>query len=187
MKLISSAAALLVLLAPLPISARSLPIFGSDQSPIKATDKDFPVDGENPLTFCADPSNNILEIQSVDLTPNPPQPYVVPSSSRVGIYYRISTDRVFSSGQTLTIVGKGVFHEQVERGAKVLLQVKYGYIRLINQEVDLCEQLENNVDLQCPLEKGPMTFRKQVDLPKEIPPVGYSIVHLIKDVIRCIC
>ncbi|KAL1969897.1 hypothetical protein VTN77DRAFT_7406 [Rasamsonia byssochlamydoides] len=153
MKLIAPVTALLVLLAPLPISARSLPFFASEQSPIKAVDKNFPVEGENPLTYCSDPSNNILEILSVDLSPNPPQP-----------------------GQTLTIKAKGIFHEQVERGAKVLLQVKYGLIRLINQEADLCEQLENNVDLQCPLEKGEMTFTKQVDLPKEIPPGKYSVL-----------
>jgi hypothetical protein len=81
----------------------------------------------------------------------------------------------YCSGHTLTIKAQGVFHEQVERGAKVLLQVKYGLIRLINQEADLCEQLENNVDMSCPLEKGLMTFTKEVDVPKEIPPVRIDI------------
>lgn len=78
MKLISPATALLVLLAPLTVSARSLPLLAPEQSPIKTADKNFPVDGDNPLTYCSDPSNNILEIQSVDLSPNPPQPYVFP-------------------------------------------------------------------------------------------------------------
>lgn len=55
----------------------------------------------------------------------------------------------------------------------MLLQVKYGLIRLINQEADLCEQL-TNVDLECPLEKGEMTLTKQVDLPAQIPPVCLS-------------
>lgn len=80
MKLISPATALLVLLAPLTVSARSLPLFASEQSPIQAADKNFPVEGDNPLTYCSDPSGNILEIQSVDLSPNPPQPYVFRSS-----------------------------------------------------------------------------------------------------------
>jgi hypothetical protein len=72
---LTSATTLLVLLAPLQISAASLPLFG--QAPLNSLDgQTFPVEGENPLEYCADPSNNILEIKSVDLTPNPPQPYV---------------------------------------------------------------------------------------------------------------
>jgi hypothetical protein len=31
------------------------------------------VPGENPLTFCNPPDNYILNIDSVDLTPNPPE------------------------------------------------------------------------------------------------------------------
>jgi hypothetical protein len=58
----------------------------------------------------------------------------------------------------------------VEEGAKVLLQVKYGLIRLINVEADLCDQIEN-VDLHCPLKEGEITFQKKVDIPREIPPV----------------
>lgn len=50
------------------------------------------------------------------------------------------------------------------------LQVKYGLIRIINQEADLCDNIKN-VDLECPLKKGDMTLTKDVDLPKEIPPV----------------
>lgn len=49
------------------------------------------------------------------------------------------------------------------------LQVKYGVITLIKQTVDLCEQVKN-VDLECPLE-GEMKFVKEVELPREIPPV----------------
>ena len=58
------------------------------------------------------------------------------------------------------------------------LQVKYGLITLINQEADLCETIEK-ADLKCPLEKGEMKLTKDVDLPKEIPPVrlpGYSAI-----------
>lgn len=34
----------------------------------------FSVPGDNPLFFCADPKDDILEIKSVDLSPNPPSP-----------------------------------------------------------------------------------------------------------------
>jgi hypothetical protein len=60
--------------------------------------------------------------------------------------------------------------EDVEEGAYVMLQVKYGLIRLVNTQADLCEQV-SNVDLSCPIEKGKTTITKDVDLPKEIPPV----------------
>ena len=71
----------------------------------------------------------------------------------------------------MSIKAKGDFKKQIEEGAKIHLQVKYGLITLINQEADLCDTLEN-VDLTCPLEKGEMSLTKDVDLPKEIPPVS---------------
>ena len=51
------------------------------------------------------------------------------------------------------------------------MQVKYGLIRLVNTEADLCEQVAN-VDLECPIKKGKTVITKDVELPKEIPPVG---------------
>lgn len=59
----------------------------------------------------------------------------------------------------------------IEEGAYVNLQVKYGYIRLINTKADLCDEIKN-VDLECPIKKGRISIIKQVDLPKEIPPVS---------------
>jgi hypothetical protein len=53
----------------------------------------------------------------------------------------------------------------------VNVEVKWGVITLVKQTMDLCDQIEN-VDLKCPLEKGRMTLTKQVDLPKQIPPVS---------------
>ncbi|OKL57107.1 Phosphatidylglycerol/phosphatidylinositol transfer protein [Talaromyces atroroseus] len=142
--------ALLFSLAPLQLWAASLPLFG--QSPIKSLGDSFPVSGENPLEFCADPENDILEIVSVDLTPNPPVP-----------------------GEILTIEAEGIFHAPVEKGAKIHLQVKYGLIRLINVEADLCDEIEANTDLQCPLE-GHQKFTKEVEIPKEVPPGKYAVL-----------
>ena len=62
--------------------------------------------------------------------------------------------------------------ETIEDGAYVHLQVKYGVIRLITTKADLCEQLKN-VDIECPIEEGPLTITKTVELPKEIPPVSF--------------
>jgi hypothetical protein len=36
-------------------------------------DDPLSVPGENPLLFCADPTDNILEIIKADLDPNPPK------------------------------------------------------------------------------------------------------------------
>jgi hypothetical protein len=44
---------------------------------------------------------------------------------------------------------------------------------LIKQKLDLCDQV-TNIDLECPLKKGPIQFTKDVDLPSRIPPVRYN-------------
>ncbi|KAF1813154.1 phosphatidylglycerol/phosphatidylinositol transfer protein precursor [Eremomyces bilateralis CBS 781.70] len=114
--------------------------------------EDIEVPGDNPLCFCDDPSRDILKIDQVDLFPNPPQP-----------------------GATLTIAASGTLKQDVEDGAKVHLRVKYGLITLINQDANLCEQIKN-VDLQCPLKAGALTFTKDVNLPREIPPGHYTVL-----------
>lgn len=69
MKLASAA---LLLLAPLTVATPS-PSFLDVQSPIKAKDQGPPVDGDNPLSYCGDPSSYILQIDTVNLQPNPPE------------------------------------------------------------------------------------------------------------------
>jgi len=80
-----------------------------------------------------------------------------------------------NSGSTLSITAEGYFTNDVEEGAKVHLQVKYGLITIIRQTADLCDTVKN-VDLKCPLKKGRMTLSKDVDLPKEIPPGKYTVL-----------
>jgi hypothetical protein len=63
--------------------------------------------------------------------------------------------------------------EEVGEDAYVILQVKYGLIRLINTRAELCDQV-SNVDMTCPIEKGKITITKDVELPKEIPPVSVA-------------
>ncbi|CEL01443.1 ML domain-containing protein [Aspergillus pseudodeflectus] len=144
MKLLSAA---VLCLAPLSVTATPAS-FWSSQDVISEA---IPVKGDNPLEYCSDPNGNILDIKSVDLSPNPPKP-----------------------GQTLTIKAEGVLHERVEKGAYVLLEVKYGLITLVKQRPDLCDQIVN-VDLECPLEAGTMTLTKEVQLPAQIPPGRYTV------------
>jgi len=74
----------------------------------------------------------------------------------------------------LSIEVVGELLEDIEQGAYVILQVKYGLLRLVNTQVDLCEQV-SNVDLECPISKGSVTITKDVELPNEIPPGTYSV------------
>jgi hypothetical protein len=64
--------------------------------------------------------------------------------------------------------------EQIGEGAYVLLQVKYGLIRLISTKADLCDQIKN-VDMECPIEKGVVSIVKAISLPEQIPPVSPKI------------
>ncbi|KAI4618085.1 uncharacterized protein J4E87_008095 [Alternaria ethzedia] len=122
---------------------------GGDQVTIK---EEYKVPGDNPLYFCGDPADDLLKIEKVDLSPNPPKP-----------------------GEKLSIKATGDFKEEVGEGFKMHLQVKYGLITLINQNADGCETIKKG-DLECPLKKGEMSLTKDVDLPREIPPGTYTVL-----------
>ncbi|KAI9775873.1 MAG: Phosphatidylglycerol/phosphatidylinositol transfer protein [Geoglossum umbratile] len=140
---------LLSLLLSSLVAAESLSFFGGSQ---RVLGDGVQIPGESPLEHCQpDFDDDILTIYRIDLKPNPP-------------------DR----GQTLVIEARGKLREDVEEGAYVNLQVKYGLIRLVHTTADLCEQIKN-VDLKCPLEKGEVVMTKAVDLPKEIPPGKYTV------------
>jgi hypothetical protein len=100
-----------------------------------------------------------------------PKPAVISATRRT---HRANTILRYS-GAALSISAQGNLTEKIEKGAKVHIQVKYGIITLINQETDLCEQV-GQVDLECPLDKGELKLTKDVELPKEIPPVRPKLV-----------
>lgn len=74
MKFLSATA--LLLASPLVAAASFPALFDPSQAPIRAVDdkRENPVDGDNPLEFCESPLSHLLTIDSVDLSPNPPQP-----------------------------------------------------------------------------------------------------------------
>jgi hypothetical protein len=146
MKLSLSAATLLLCTL---VASEGLSFFGNGQ---KVLGDGEAVPGSNPLTYCQkEHQDDILILDHVNLSPNPPE-----------------------KGKTLSIEAVGTLLEDVEEGAYVVLQVKYGLIRLVNTEADLCEQV-SNVDLKCPIKKGKTTITKDVELPKEIPPGTYTV------------
>lgn len=131
----------------------AVPSMGASWVPNQVTVKEeYKVPGDNPLYFCADPADYILQIEKVDLDPNPPKP-----------------------GEKLAIKASGDFKEEVGQGSKMHLQVKYGLITLINQERDACDTIEQ-ADLKCPLKKGELSLTKDVELPREIPPGTYTVL-----------
>jgi len=148
MRISTAFVALTAALAPATL-ARSL--FGG-KSQVEIAKDDLKIPGESPLELC-DKSHDkdIIKIQSVDLVPNPPL-----------------------AGETLIIKAVGTVSQTIEDGAYVILQVKYGLIRLISTKADLCEQIQN-VDMECPIEKGIVAITKAVDLPAEIPPGKYTV------------
>ncbi|KAG9241509.1 putative Phosphatidylglycerol/phosphatidylinositol transfer protein [Calycina marina] len=132
------------------VSSSSLPFnFGGAQ---KTLGDGEAVPGDNPLKYCKkDHGDDLLTLEKVNLSPNPPK-----------------------KGTTLTIEAVGTLLEDVGPGAYVVLQVKYGLIRLVNTEADLCEQV-SNVDLECPIKKGKTVITKDVEIPNEIPPGTYTV------------
>lgn len=74
--------ATLLLAAPLVSAASLSSFFDPSQAPIRVNPaEEHPVAGKNPLEFCDNPENHILQIDHVDLDPNPPKAYVGPSSN----------------------------------------------------------------------------------------------------------
>lgn len=135
-----------------PLLASALFLSSSSKDERKALDANFPVPGKNPLFYCKDPSDYIGQIEFVDLEPNPPVP-----------------------GQKLTVKANGTFTKDIEEGATVFLQVKYGLITLIKTEQSLCDNLPK-IDLECPLKEGVLSITKEVDIPKQVPPGKYTVL-----------
>jgi len=138
----------LLLLSSLAVAAAAV---GQSQKPLHTFDS---VPGKNPVEYCeGHPAKtaDILTIDYVDLTPNPP-----------------------TKGAALKIEASGKISEVVEEGAYAMISVKYGYIKIIETRQDLCEQVKN-VDMECPLQPGDIKIVKEVQLPKEIPKGKYTV------------
>lgn len=139
------------LIATFSATASAGTLWGSKQSTFGNPPPGPAVPGKSPLLYCSPPELNILEIEKIDLDPNPPLP-----------------------GHKLTIKAVGTLKQQIDEGAYVNVEVKYGLIRLIKQTLDLCENA-GQIDMKCPVEPGDIVITKEVDLPKQIPPGKYHV------------
>lgn len=111
-----------------------------------------PVPGNSPVLQCDALQPQLLNLQRLVIDPSPPV-----------------------KGENLTFIATGHLAQDVSDGAYVEVDVRYGYIRLIHQTYDLCEEVKN-VDLECPIKKGQQVILKKVEIPKEVPPGKYSVV-----------
>lgn len=112
---------------------------------------DKPVPGDSPIVQCEASEQQILELQSVIIEPNPPL-----------------------RGENLTFVATGVLSKSIEYGAYVEVDVRYGFIKLLHQTFDLCEEI-NKIGLTCPISKGEQVIEKRVEIPAEVPPGRYLV------------
>jgi hypothetical protein len=121
------------------------------QNPLISPLDSAKIPGKSPVEICSlSPSDDLVDIKYIDITPNPPQ-----------------------AGQNLTIDAMGVLKVDIEEGSYANFEVKYGFIKLLSGTADLCEKAAE-VDLECPVEKGTIRVQKVVELPAQIPPVWLS-------------
>jgi len=104
------------------------------------------VPGKNPVEYCSLEPDTIVNIQYIDLDPNPPL-----------------------AGRNLTIDAQGFVSGRIEDGAYATYEVKYGVIKLLTGTADLCEKAAE-VNVTCPIE-GNVQMQTMVHLPSQIPPV----------------
>jgi len=101
---------------------------------------------------CGLPSDPI-QISSIEVSPSPPQP-----------------------GKDLTITVTGTAVEIIEEGAYADVLVKLGLVKLLKKRFDVCEEARNNnVSVQCPVDKGTYTVVHTVPLPREIPRAKFGV------------
>ncbi|SCW01608.1 LAFE_0E03400g1_1 [Lachancea fermentati] len=144
-----------VLLAFFAAVSFALPTFSSFFSvPGRSGDSD-PIPGDSPLEKCDASESQLLDLQLVNLLPNPPV-----------------------RGENVTVSAAGILNGEITEGAYVDVEVRLGYIKLLSQTYDLCEELENNDvgGLRCPLSPGSYMIDKEVEIPAEVPPGKYSVV-----------
>ncbi|CDK28889.1 unnamed protein product [Kuraishia capsulata CBS 1993] len=110
-----------------------------------------PVPGGSPVSICDSTQPQLLTLKELVMTPNPPE-----------------------RGANLTISGTGFLKETVDDGAYVDVDVSYGYIKLLHQTFDLCEEV-SEVDLKCPVKAGAYEITKEVEIPAQVPPGKYVV------------
>jgi hypothetical protein len=88
-------------------------------------------------------------------------------------------------GEKFKVLVQGQLKETIDQGSFAHVKVKLGFIQLIDQNYDVCEQI-TQVGKQCPLEKGDLVIEHEVDIPREIPPVKCTYLGSISRSCGCL-
>ncbi|KAI3404033.2 FTH2 [Candida oxycetoniae] len=110
-----------------------------------------PVFGDSPIEICDIKEAQLLTLDEVIITPNPPE-----------------------AGANLTFTATGTIDKTITDGAYVEVDVRYGFIKLIHQTYDLCKEI-TKVDLKCPVNQGKQVISKTIEIPQEVPPGRYFV------------
>ena len=121
------------------------------QVPIRSDEAPHTMDGWS-YVDCGLPTDAI-QVTSLVVSPDPPQP-----------------------GKDLTVTVTGEATNVIEDGAYADVTVKLGLIKLLHKKFDVCEEARNNnISVQCPVEKGTYTVVHTVPLPREIPRAKFLV------------
>jgi hypothetical protein len=107
-----------------------------------------------------DESSNTFHLESLKISPDPPQ-----------------------KGQKLIISLVGELNTEVAMGTSLEVSVKFMRIPILKRQLDLCEELAKVADApaKCPITPGRKEWTYTVDLPESAPNGKYSADVKIKD------
>ncbi|KAL4064906.1 ML domain-containing protein [Scleroderma yunnanense] len=96
---------------------------------------------------------DVIQLESISVTPDPPQP-----------------------GKELTVTAVGTATDVIEDGAYADVVVKLGLVKLLSRTFDVCQEARTaNTSIQCPVQKGKYTVVQSVVLPREIPRAKFTV------------
>ncbi|KAG7099295.1 Phosphatidylglycerol/phosphatidylinositol transfer protein [Marasmius oreades] len=102
---------------------------------------------------CGNPETDVIKINDIQVTPDPPQP-----------------------GKELSVTVNGLARQTITDGAYADVVVKLGLIKLLSKRFDLCTEARNaNASIQCPIKDGEHQVTHVVELPKEIPRAKFKV------------
>lgn len=93
------------------------------QKEVHVNDDTKPVPGKSPIEVCDYSTKQLLTLDEITISPNPPE-----------------------AGANLTFTAKGTIDKTITDGAYVEVDVRYGFIKLIHQTYDICKEI-TKVDL----------------------------------------
>ncbi|KAL6926786.1 hypothetical protein ACO0SA_004892 [Hanseniaspora valbyensis] len=114
-----------------------------------------PIEGNTPLEQCEVSESHILDIETIEMVPQPPK-----------------------IGKQLVMTAKGVTTDVITEGSYIEVTVKLGLIQILKKNFDLCELLLDNDDLglECPVSPGVYELYKEVEIPEQAPAGKYVVL-----------